>query len=196
MRSSSACTSFTTSTPSTTSDRKRGIRSATCSAGRPSDDVHRLAAKHRLHLLGEPSFGCQPSQELERVVGQAMLRVVEVETGRFGGHPLSARRIGVEQVPEMQRFDFAAMPLQPAPDGGLDERLSHRPAPGSTPRASCTRPRGIVVPEDRASRDQQVGAGLPRESDGLRVDASVDLDARFLRHEAPEFARSALPPPA
>ena len=37
MRSSSSCTSLTTSTPSTTSDRERGIRRATWSAGRPSE---------------------------------------------------------------------------------------------------------------------------------------------------------------
>ncbi len=88
-------------------------------------DVHRLTAEHRLHLLGELSLRRQLPQKLEGVVGDAMLRVVEIEAGRFGGQPLAARRIGVEEIPEMQALDFSPMPLQAAPDGSLYERLSH-----------------------------------------------------------------------
>ena len=88
-------------------------------------DVHPLTAEHRLHLLGELSLRRELPQKLEGVVGDAMFRVVEVEAGRFGGQPLAARRIGVEEIPELQALDFPPVPLQPGPDGSLYEGLSH-----------------------------------------------------------------------
>ncbi len=88
-------------------------------------DVHPLTAEHRVHLLREPALRRELPQKLEGVVGDAMLRVVEIEAGRLGGQPLAARRIGVEEIPELQALDFSPVPLQPAPDGSLYEGLSH-----------------------------------------------------------------------
>ena len=156
-------------------------------------DVHRLAAEHRVHLLREPAFRRELPQKLERVVRDAMLRVVEIEAGRFRGQPLAARRIGVEEIPEMQALDFCAVPLQPAPDRRLCEGLSHAGLCAMASVERCVRARGIVVPEDRAPRDEQVGAclravpivsGLMPPSTCTRVSSGRSARSRSIRSAA------------
>ena len=88
--SSTACTSGTTFSPSTTIDAPRGARSATCSTARFSVMLifspRNIASmrSRRPRLLG------QLQQQLERLVGDAVLRVVEVDARRL--EPSGARR--------------------------------------------------------------------------------------------------------
>jgi hypothetical protein len=46
----------------------------------PFRDVDGLAAEHRPHLLREPAFRRELPQELQRLVGDEVLREVEIET--------------------------------------------------------------------------------------------------------------------
>ena len=64
-------------------------------------DVDVLAAEHRVAALGEPALLGQRDEQRERLVGDPVLRVVEVEARGLGGQPLAALRIGGEQVAQV-----------------------------------------------------------------------------------------------
>ena len=57
----------------------------------------------------------------------------------------------------------------------LEKLVRHAPALADDADELAVGRRGIVVPEDRAARDEQVGAGVARGADGLAVDSAVDL---------------------
>ena len=81
IRSSTSCTSATTSRPSTISERPRGIRSATCSTARSSVTLMCSPANIASRRAATPASVGEREQEPERLVGDAVLRVVEVEPG-------------------------------------------------------------------------------------------------------------------
>ena len=79
-------------------------------------DVDLLAAEHRVDPRPQgrtPSASCNRS--FERLVGDAVLRVVEEEPGRFGGHPLAALRIVREELPKVQTLHFLVMGYERLP---------------------------------------------------------------------------------
>ena len=109
-------------------------------------DVDRLAAEHRLHLLLEPALDGELPEELHRVVGDAMLRVVEIEALGLGGQTLASARIAGEELAEIEVANLPVVPLEPPPHGRLAEQLSHARAPARpTPAPGTRRP-------DRPSR--------------------------------------------
>src|SRR5204863_9083404 len=59
-------------------------------------------------------FG-QRDEQAHRLVGGAVLRIVEADTGRFDHHPLTSRRIGGEQVTEVHALDLAVVSLERLP---------------------------------------------------------------------------------
>ena len=148
-------------------------------------DVHRLPAEHRLHLLGELSLRRQLPQKLEGVVGDAMLRVVEIQAGRFGGQPLAARRIGVEEIPADAALDLPECHCSRRQTAVSYEGLSH----GARATASVSvvyAPAGsscqkIALPA--TSRSAPACRAVPIVSG---VDASVHLDACSLGQEPPQ----------
>ncbi len=101
IRSSTSCTSATTSRPSTISERPRGIRSATCSTARSSVTLMCSPANIASRRSATPASLREREEQPQRLVGDAVLRVVEKDARRFGGEPRAAARIGREEVAEV-----------------------------------------------------------------------------------------------
>ena len=80
-----------------------------------------------------------PTSSAERLVGDPVLRVVEVEPGRLGGQPLAAVGVGGEEVAQVARRDLGVVALERPPAlaaraGGSSMRVRTRPAaPARTP---------------------------------------------------------------
>ena len=92
MRSSTACTSGTTSSPSTTIRSPAGARSATCRTARSSVTLIFWPLNMASIRSAQAALLGQPEEEPERLVGDAVLGVVEVEAGGLGGQALAPRR--------------------------------------------------------------------------------------------------------
>ena len=101
MRSSTACTSGTTSTPSTRIRSSFGARRATCSTARCSVTLIFSPLNIASMRSRRPHSSARSQQQAERLVGDAILRVVEVEAGGFGGQALAAPGIVGEELPQM-----------------------------------------------------------------------------------------------
>ena len=100
-----------------------GARSADVKDGALFGAVDLLAAKHCVDPLAQPGFLCELEQQLDRLVRDAVLRVVEEQTGGLHRQALTALRIIGEQFTEMQRFDFL--------------RVLRKSFPGRTPDQGC-----------------------------------------------------------
>ncbi len=122
MRSSTSCTCATTSTPSTTSERSRGMRSATWSTERFSVVLIRSPRNIASVRSGEARLLGELHEQPERLVGDAVLRVVEVEAGALGGKPLAARRVVGEEVAQVEVADLGVVRFERAPGRPLAER--------------------------------------------------------------------------
>ena len=86
-------------------------------------DVDLLAAEHRLDPRLQSGFLRQLQQQLERFVGDAVLRVIQEQSGGLEGHSLPALGIGGEQFLEVQAFDFPVMRRERFPGRALGERF-------------------------------------------------------------------------
>ena len=62
--------------------------------------VDPVAAEHRLDLFAQPARAGQSDEQTDRLVRDAVLRVIEVQAGGLHGEALAARRIVGEQRPE------------------------------------------------------------------------------------------------
>src|SRR5207253_10937435 len=60
-----------------------------------------LAAEHGINAPGQAAFLGQPEQQTECRIGYAMLRVVEIESGGFGGQTLAPAWIVGEELAQM-----------------------------------------------------------------------------------------------
>ena len=115
IRSSTSCTCATTSVPSTTSD---------CRPRHPQRDVqHRpvlrhvdvVAAEHGRAPVGHAGLLGQRDEQFHGLVGNPVLRVVQVQPGRLDGQPLASARIPGEQVAQVQAGDLGVVPLERLP---------------------------------------------------------------------------------
>ena len=124
IRSSTAWTSGTTSWPSTSMRVPRGARNATCSTARfsvtlifsPRNIASRRSATPR--SLGEPQ------QQPHRLLGDAVLRVVEREPGALDGEARRPAGIVGEQGAQMRVLDRRVMRLQRPPGRALGQSLA------------------------------------------------------------------------
>ena len=101
IRSRTSCTSATTSTPSTTSEAPLGMRRATWSTDRFSDTLIRSPPEHRVAALPEARLLGEADEERQRLVGDPVLGVVEVEADRLERQALAATRVLGEEVAQM-----------------------------------------------------------------------------------------------
>ena len=99
--SSTACTCGTTSLPSTTMDAPFGRTQGHVQDRALLRDVDFLAAKHGVDLRAKAGFLGQLQEELHGFVGDAILRVVEVNACGLGCHALSAPWVIRKQLPQM-----------------------------------------------------------------------------------------------
>ena len=71
--------------------------------------VDLLAAEHRLDAPTQAAFLRKPHEQPDRLVSDAVLRVVEVNAGGFGREALAAPGIVGEELPQMQAADRLVM---------------------------------------------------------------------------------------
>src|SRR6185312_8954689 len=114
MRSSTACTSATTSRPSTSMHSPRG---AQCHVqhGAVLGAVDPLAAEHRRGTLRQVAGQRQFAQQAQRVGVDALLGVVQVQVDVRQRERLAAPRIAREQVAQMFAADDGGVLLQRLP---------------------------------------------------------------------------------
>ena len=64
-------------------------------------EVDLVPAEHRVHALAQAGFGRQLHEQLEGLVGDAVLGVIQEEARGLRRHPLAAFRVSREQLPQM-----------------------------------------------------------------------------------------------
>ena len=78
-------------------------------------DVDFVPAKHGIDAGPQAGFLRQLQQELERLIGDAVLRIVEVDADGLDRHPLPALGVVREELPEMQLADLRVMGFEGLP---------------------------------------------------------------------------------
>ncbi len=104
-------------------DERRSLRHAQRDVehGAVLGDVDAIAAEHRGGPLGEPGFLSQLEQEPDRLVRDAVLRVVEVQAGACGGEALAPGRVLREEVAQVEVADLGVVGLERLPGRALPE---------------------------------------------------------------------------
>ena len=111
-------------------------------------DVDPLAPEHRLSALGQPALGGERREQAESLVGDPVLRQVEVEARRLGDQPLAAARVVGEQVAQVASGELRVVALEAAPgvalaqraDAGLPVHRAPDPIPDAVRAGSRGRP--------------------------------------------------------
>ena len=78
-------------------------------------EVDFFAPEHGVDPRAQAGFLRQLQEELEGFVGNAILRVVEVDPDSLGRHPLAASEIVREELPEVQVPDFPIVGIEAIP---------------------------------------------------------------------------------
>ena len=90
-------------------------------------DVDPLAGEHRVAPLGDTGLLRERDEQPERLVGDAVLRVVEEEAGRLARQPLRPARIRGEEIAEVHVAHAHRRGLRaPATPTSCSERRRHR----------------------------------------------------------------------
>ena len=84
-------------------------------------DVDLLPAKHGIDTGPQAGFLGQLQEELERLVGDAVLGVIEVDADGLGGQALSAFGVVREELSEVQFPDHWVMGFEGLPRRALSE---------------------------------------------------------------------------
>ena len=92
-------------------------------------DVDVLAAEHRVPPLGHPALVGELGQQLQRLVGDPVLRVVEEEPGALGDQPRAAVGVLREQLTQVPVPDLAVVLLEGLPGRALAQLRFRRHAP-------------------------------------------------------------------
>ena len=150
IRSSTSWTCLTTSTPSTTSERSRGIRSATWSTARSSETLIRSPRNIASRRSASPDSSASSPSSADRLVGDPVLRVVEVEARR-------RRRPAARRAPGRRRTGRAGGGLAISAWWRSSAAQAGRSRSGATQRATPLTPRA-----GRASQRHRVEQLLPR----------------------------------
>ena len=101
--------------------------------------VDPVAAEHRLRALAQPRLLGELEEQPQRLVGDAVLRVVEVDAGALGGETLAARRVLGEEVAQVCLADLRVVALERLP-GRAFAQWRHRAA---TSRATSLTASGV-----------------------------------------------------
>src|SRR5262249_60021564 len=83
--------------------------------------VDLLAAEHGVDPLAQPGFLGEAEEETECLVGQAVLRVVEVQADALDRQALAATRVVGEELAEMNVADLRVMVAKALPGWTLGE---------------------------------------------------------------------------
>ena len=171
IRSSISWTSLTTSTPSTISERSRGIRSATWSTARSSETLMCSPANIASRRSCDAALARRASpSSTQRLVGDPVLRVVEVEAGAVGDEPLAALRVAGEEVAQVAvaraRRGGARAPPRPASRSGRSR---------ADRSAACSRSSDSIDSSSSCQDLSKASLALLLEPGGQRVDVDPGL---------------------
>ena len=108
-----------------------------CAARRAQRDVKNgailghvdlVAAEHRVDAIAQARLLRQLTQKPQRLVGDAVLGVVEIQAGGFHRHALAALRVVGEKLSQVQAADLLVMRLQRLPRWARRQRrlVRHR----------------------------------------------------------------------
>ncbi len=99
-------------------------------SGPPLRDIDLLAAEHGIDALAQARLLRKLEQQLQRLVSDAVLRIVEIDPDGLGGQPFTAPGVVGEQLAKMDALDLLMMVLQGHPGGTLAQRCNgHRSCP-------------------------------------------------------------------
>src|SRR5919108_501070 len=101
--------------------------------------VDPLAAEHGLATLRHPAFGRERDQQIERLGGDAVLRVVEVQAGSLRCQPVATAWIRREKVAQVHVADLVEVSLQRLPGRALVGRAERHRAAFSAWPPNCLR---------------------------------------------------------
>ncbi len=109
----------------------------------PLGQVDRLAAEHGLDPRAQLDRARQVQEQPQGLVGDALLRVVEVEAGALGREALAALGIRGEEIAQMLAADvgpvrFQRLPGRQRPESGLRCHRADVPAVMPGPRGHET----------------------------------------------------------
>ena len=88
--------------------------------------VDLVAAEHGIDPLAQGAGFGKRHQQAQRLVGDAVLRIVQVDAGRFRDQPFATRWIGGKQLAEVPAPDLSAMLSERAPLRTFRQRLRFR----------------------------------------------------------------------
>ena len=100
-------------------------------------DVDVVAAEHGIDPPAQPAGLGQGQEEADRLVGDAVLRVVEVQPGPFGDEALAPVRVLGEEVPQVAILQLLVVRPQRRPLRPLASHGSCSPPAGSSSRRSA-----------------------------------------------------------
>ena len=148
-------------------------------------DVDLLAAEHGVDPRAQAGFLGQLQEQLERFVGDAILRVVEVEARGLGRQALAALGIVREEVAEMQVADLLMMGSAGPSTPGVRSGARYRPS-------SCLSP-GISVSSHRRNPPRNALALSPSAASGRQLLQLLGRCRRRARRRRARGRRSAGP---
>ena len=105
---------------------RRTLRRAQCHVqyGALLGDVDLIAAKHRGDSVLKPALFGQLKQKFQSFIGDAILRIIEVNPGHFGCHALAAVGIIREKLPQMKLTELLIMSFERFPGRTSDTAAS------------------------------------------------------------------------
>src|SRR6266542_4594135 len=89
-------------------------------------DVDLLAGEHRVSALRDAALLCELDQQSDCLIGDSVLRVIEVDALGLEHESLAPLRVLREQVAQVDAVDLVVVVLQRAPGGCLPQRCSGR----------------------------------------------------------------------
>jgi hypothetical protein len=90
-------------------------------------DVDVLAPEHRVPALGDAALVGELAEQLQRLVGDPVLRVVEEESSALGGQALAAAGVLGEDLSQVAAADLGVVALEGLPGLGLAEGRRQSP---------------------------------------------------------------------
>jgi hypothetical protein len=147
--------------------------------GSPLGDVDPLTAEHGIDARAQAGFLREPDEQTQRLVGDAVLRVVQVDARREGRQPVPARRVVGEQLPQVEPLHLPMMGLQGGPRRATAERSDRH---GGVLMGWHAVLEGLFVGarrrvKGRGSAPRTVGGG------GTRGDGRADAQAKHMSSE-------------
>ena len=108
--------------------RRRAARAERHEAPRASPMTLILSPRNMASMRWrKPRVLGQPEQQLQRLVGDPVLRIVEIDSGTLGRQSLAALRILGEELPQMQPLHLLMVGLQRRPGRALAQwQKAHR----------------------------------------------------------------------